>query len=81
VFGAAMIPEAMCYRLMAQAMKYTTDMKNLQLIELYGVIKNRIEHFMGAKPNWAANLRKFGEAGTVKPRTKQQPKLADCGII
>jgi hypothetical protein len=50
-------------------------------IELNGIVKSRIEHFMGAKPNWAINLRKFDEAGTVKTRTKQQPKLADRGII
>jgi hypothetical protein len=52
-----------------------------ELIELNGIVKSRIEHFMGAKPNWAINLRKFGEAGMVKTRTKQQLKLADCGII
>jgi hypothetical protein len=70
VFDMAKIPEVMCYRLMAQAMEYITDMKNLQPIELNGIVKSRIEHFMGAKPNWATNLREFGEAGMVKTRTK-----------
>jgi hypothetical protein len=81
VLGAVKIPEVMHYRLMAQAMEYITYMKNLQPIELNGIVKSRIEHLMGAKPNWATNLRKFSEVGTVKTRTKQQPKLADRGII
>jgi hypothetical protein len=32
-------------------------------------------------PAWAKHLRDFGEAGTVKIRSKMQPKLDDRGVI
>jgi hypothetical protein len=82
VFGAAKkIPEVMRYCLMAQAMEYITDMKNLQPIELNGIVKSRIEHFMGAKPNWATNLHEFSEAGTVKQGPNNSRSRLTVGLV
>jgi hypothetical protein len=62
-------------------MSFITDLKNLQPIELEGVMKSRVEHFNGVLPNWTSSLRDFGEAGTVKTRTGMTPKLDDRGVI
>ena len=81
LFVAAKIPKEWRYRLLPWAMSFITDLKNLQPIELEGVVKSRVEHFTGMLPNWTSNLRDFGEAGTVKTRTGMTPKLDDRGVI
>jgi hypothetical protein len=73
LFLAAKIPKEW-------AMSFIADLKNLQPIDLEGVVKSRIEHFTGVLPNWTI-LRDFGEAGTAKTQTGMTPKLDDCGII
>jgi hypothetical protein len=40
----------------------------------------RHEHFYGENPKWMKYLRTWGEAGTVKVKTKTTPKLADRGV-
>jgi hypothetical protein len=81
VYVAAGVPQEWLYLLFPHVMKYLLKMKNLQPIELNGVIKSQVEHFHGTLPAWAKHLRTFGEAGTVKIRTKMQPKLDNCGVI
>jgi hypothetical protein len=81
LFVAAKIPKEWRYRLLPWAMSFITDLKNLQPIELEGVVKSRVEHFTGVLPNWTSNLRDFGEAETVKTRTGMTPKLDDRGVI
>jgi hypothetical protein len=81
LFVAAKIPKEFRYRLLPMAMKFVTDMKNLQPVEVNGMLKPRIEHFYGSLPNWTSNLHDFGEAGTVKTRSDMQPKLDDRGVV
>jgi hypothetical protein len=40
----------------------------------------RHEYFYGKNPKWRKFLRMWGEAGTVKVKTKTTPKLADRGV-
>ena len=40
----------------------------------------RYEHWTGENPAFAKFLRVWGEAGTVKVRTKRTPKIADRGV-
>ena len=49
-------------------------------IEIDGQIKPRVEHWSGSIPAFASNLRTWGEAGTVKIKSKMTPKMSDHGI-
>jgi hypothetical protein len=45
-----------------------------------GRITTRYKHFCGKNPKFAQHLRTWGEAGTVKTKTKTTPKIADRGV-
>jgi hypothetical protein len=81
VYVAAGVPKEWRYLLFPHVMKYLSKVKNLQPIELHGKTKPRVKHFFGSMPVWTKHLRDFGEAGTVKIRSKMQPKLDDRGVI
>jgi hypothetical protein len=52
------------------------------VIKIDGEKLSCVEHWSGQKPEYAANLRTWGKAGTVKTKTKTKmtPKLANCGM-
>ena len=49
------------------------------LHEMNGVIKSRDEHWGGKVPGHGDYIRAWGEAGTVKVKTKTTPKINDKG--
>jgi hypothetical protein len=76
----ANVPEKERYKLFKEAFKTATLLDALIVVEIDGVKKTRVEHWSGKKPEYAANLRTWGEAGTVKVKTTMTPKLADRGV-
>jgi hypothetical protein len=46
-----------------------------------GITKSRYEHAYGSYPKFAAHLRNWGEAGTVKTKSTGTPKLQDRGAV
>ena len=55
-------------------------MDGLQVIDLDGVKATRYMHWSGRNPDFSNHLRTWGEAGTVKVKTKATPKIADRGV-
>ena len=55
-------------------------MDGLVMCDIKGVIKTRYEHFYKTFPNWAHNLRTWGEAGVVKIKTTTSPKMNMKGV-
>ena len=55
-------------------------MDELIPITIDGVTAARYKRWCGTNPGFANHLRTWGEAGTVKVKTKTTPKLADRGI-
>jgi hypothetical protein len=45
-----------------------------------GLTLTQYKHFCGKNPKFAQHLRTWGEAGTVKTKTKTTPKIADHGV-
>ena len=52
----------------------------LSVVERGGNKKTRYEHFFGQNPKFSKHLRTWGEAGTVKVKSKMAPKLNDRGV-
>ena len=76
----AHLPMELRYKLFPKAFGAATVLDWLMPIELDGILKTRYEHFKGAKPKFVNHLRIWGEAGTVKLKTKRTPKIADRGV-
>jgi hypothetical protein len=68
------------YTLFPKAFEYATDTDGLQVATFDGQTTTRYKHFCGKNPKFAHHLRTWGEAGTVKTKTKTTPKIADCGV-
>lgn len=66
--------------LYTKAFATATLLDGLIPIEVGGQTKTKFEHFGGQIPAFAKHLRTWGEAGTVKIKTKTTPKLADSGV-
>jgi hypothetical protein len=60
--------------------EYATDTDGLQVVTVDGLITTSYKHFFGQNPKFAHHLRTWGEAGTVKTKTKTTPKLANRGV-
>jgi hypothetical protein len=77
---SANVPMNIRYKVWTEAFKTATLLDGLVPIELDGKIATRYEHWCGKIPEFAKHLRVWGEAGTVKIKTKTTPKLADRGV-
>ena len=80
LMAAAAVPEAVRRRIWNEAFKTATLLDGLIPVEVNGKTASRFVHWMGSNPKFAKHLRVWGEAGTVKVRTKVWPKLKDRGI-
>jgi hypothetical protein len=76
----ANIPMNKIYLLFREAFKTATDLDSLVVTTVGTKKATRHEHFNGNNPKWMKFLRTWGEAGTVKVKTKTTPKLADRGV-
>jgi hypothetical protein len=76
----ANVPYATRHKVWREAFKMATLLDGLVLVELNGTVATRYEHWCGKIPEFAHHLRTWGEAGTVKTKTKTTPKLADQGV-
>jgi hypothetical protein len=76
----ANLPNNVRYFLFKEAFKTATMLDGLVVVDIDGIKKTRYEHFFGKNPKFAGHLRFFGEAGTVKTKTKKTPKLDDRGV-
>jgi hypothetical protein len=77
---ATNVPETLRYLLYHKAFQYATDTDGLGVHTIGDVTTTRYKHFCGKNPKFAKHLRTWGEAGTVKIKTKTTPKLADRGV-
>jgi hypothetical protein len=57
------------------------DLDGLLLVTLSTKVATKYEHAFGKNQKFAAYLRTWGEAGSVKTKGTGTPKLADCGAI
>ena len=71
---------ALQYIISHEAFNCATQLDGLVLVTINGVTKTRYEHWVGKNPTFAKYLRTWGEAGTVKVKTKTSPKLKDKGV-
>jgi hypothetical protein len=76
----ANVPFKLRFKVWTEAFKTATLLDGLVPIELDGKVATRYEHWAGKNPEFAKHLRTWGEAGTVKIKTKTTPKLADRGV-
>ena len=63
-----------------KAFETATKLDGLVPVTVDGVKKSRVEHWSGQVPKFVKHLRKWGEAGTVKLKTKTTPKMSDRGV-
>jgi hypothetical protein len=77
---AANVPMTIRYKLFPKAFEYATDRDGLQVTTIDGLTSTRYKHFCGKNPKFAQHLHTWGEAGTVKTKTKTTPKIADRGV-
>jgi hypothetical protein len=77
---AANVPMTIRYKLFPKAFEYATDTDGLQVTTIDGLTTTQYKHFCGKNPNFAQHLRTWGEARTVKTKTKTTPKIADRGV-
>jgi hypothetical protein len=76
----ANIPMNKRYLLFREAFKTVTYLDSLVVTTVETKKATRHEHFYGKNPKWMKFLRTWGEAGTVKVKTKTMPRLADRGV-
>jgi hypothetical protein len=79
LMAAANIPTKYRYKLFREAFTTATKLGNLRVQEIDGKSATRYEHFLGENPKFVKHLRTWGEAGTVKLKTKATPKVGDRG--
>jgi hypothetical protein len=73
MMAAANIPLTIRYKIWKEAAKTAALFDGLMTVEINGVVKSRFQHAFGFNPNFAAHLRTFGEAGTVKTKPPSWP--------
>jgi hypothetical protein len=74
------IPMNKRYLLFREAFKTATYLDSLVVTKVGTKKATRHDNFYGKNPKWMTFLITWGEAGTVKVKTKTTPKLADRGI-
>jgi hypothetical protein len=78
----ANVPKDLKHLVMSEAVKTATKLDNLLPVAINGVNQSRYKHFLGKNPAWIKGLRTFGEAGTVKIKTRNMhPKEADRVVM
>jgi hypothetical protein len=73
-----LIPKKTRYQIFPKAFKIATVLDGLVVDK--GQAQTRYERFFGNNPKFVNHLRTFGEAGTVKVKKNQYPKLSDRGV-
>jgi hypothetical protein len=76
----ANVPLEVRYLVYHKAFETATLLDGLTTVTIDGVTKTRYEHWGGAIPGFARHLRTWGEAGTVKIKSLETPKVADRGV-
>jgi len=79
LLAEANVPQKERYMIGYRAMSCADKLDGLTIVEIDGKTATRYEHFYGTLPKWARHLRTWGEAGTVKLKTRTTPKLNDRG--
>jgi hypothetical protein len=75
----ANVPIRIHYKVWKEAFKTATLLDGLTAITLDGVTATRYVHWNGHNPQFADNLRTWGEAGTVTTKTSTTPRVHDRG--
>jgi hypothetical protein len=75
----ANVPVKDRYRLYTKAFQTATQLDGLTVTEIDGVKDTRYKHWCGENPKFVNHLRTWGEAGTVKLRTRATTKVEDRG--
>ena len=65
MMGAAHVPDDVRGKLAIEAIKCATQLDGLRVITVGGKTATRDFHVFKSNPNWAVNLRTWGEAGVV----------------
>ena len=76
---AANLPKKVRHKMFPCAFSAATNPDNLVLMTINGTTKTRYEHWRGKFPGFVKNIRTWGEAGTVKVKSKTSPKLNNKG--
>jgi hypothetical protein len=76
----ANIPDHEWNRLMPKAFGLATKLDALVIVKINDNKKTRYEHFHNESAPYLKFLRIFGEAGTVKLKTKTTPKMLNKGV-
>jgi hypothetical protein len=76
----ANIPRRIKYKIFREAYKTAAILDGYVVIKRLGIEDTRYVHWCGANPNFTTHLRTWGEAGTVKVKTKTTPKIEDRGV-
>jgi hypothetical protein len=74
------IPMNKRYLIFRESLKTATYLDSLVVTTVGKKKATRHDHFYGKNPRWMKFLQTWGEAGTVKVKTKNTPKLADQGV-
>jgi hypothetical protein len=74
----AHIPKKTRYQIFPKAFKIATVLDGLVVDK--GQTQTRFERFFGKNLKFVNHFRTFGEAGTVKVKKQQYPKLSDRGV-
>ena len=80
LMARANLPRAIRYRLFKDAYKTAALLDGLTVIKIDDKTATRYVHWCGQNPSFAKHLHTWGEAGTVKVRTKTTPKFSDRGV-
>ena len=78
---AAHVPMSLLWHLSVKAFETATLLDGLVPVEVGGVSSSRYAHFYGHVPKYTSHLRTWGEAGTVKTKSKFSSKLSKQGTI
>jgi hypothetical protein len=76
----ANIPHKILYKIFCKAYKTAATLDGYVVIKQKGIDDTRYVHWCGANPNYTNHLCMWGEAGTVRTKTKTTLKLDDHGV-
>jgi hypothetical protein len=76
----ANVPLIIRYKVFKEAFKTATYLDGLMSVKIQDTVATCYVHFFGENPKFANHLCTWGEAGTVKVKTKATPKIADRGV-
>jgi hypothetical protein len=80
LMAQANIPQRIKYKIFREAYKTAAILDEYVVIKRHSIEDTRYVHWCGANPNFTNHLHTWGEAGTVKVKTKTTPKIEDRGI-